>query len=109
MFGYLPIMPVNARDMAWTSRDKQRQSRDKQGQDRNKKGQPGEKGQSLYVPYFPFFVPAYPCLSLPVPVCPCLGWTGTGRKHSSLVGGSAEEDKEVDKVGEEEGEEPPEV
>ena len=38
-----------------------------------------------------------------------LGRTGTGREHSSLVGGSGEEDKEVDELGEEEEEEPPEV
>ena len=30
--GFIPIMPVNARDMAGTSRDKQGQGRDKQGQ-----------------------------------------------------------------------------
>ena len=33
--------------------------------------------------------------------------TVTDRKHSSLVGGSAEEDKKVDKLGEEEDEEAP--
>ena len=38
---------------------------------------------------------------------PRLGLTGTGRKHSSLVGGSAEEDKDVDELGEEEDEEAP--
>ena len=30
--GYLPIMPVNARDSAGASRDKQGQGRDKQGE-----------------------------------------------------------------------------
>ena len=39
----------------------------------------------------------------------CCGHNTVGRKHSSLVGGSAEEDKEVDKLGEEEDKEPSEV
>ena len=68
-------------DKQGQGRDKQGQGRDKQGQDRNKKGQPGEKGQSLYVPYFPFFVPAYTCLSclsLSVPV-----WAGLGLAAST--------------------------
>ena len=38
-----------------------------------------------------------------------LGRTGTGRELFSPFGGSAEEDKEVDELGEEEEEEPPEV
>ena len=72
MFGYLPIMPVNARDKAGTSRDKQGQagtSRDKSGTSRDK------QGQSLSVPVCPCLsqsVPACPCLSLLVLSCPCL-------------------------------------
>ena len=67
--GYLPIMPVNARDSAGTSRDKQGQvgtSREKAGTNRDK------KGNSLSVPACPYLfmsVPVCPCLSLSVPVC----------------------------------------
>ena len=63
--GYLPIMTVNARDKAGTSRDKQGQvgiSRDQQG-------------QTETVPFCPCLslpVPVCPCVSLSVPVCPCL-------------------------------------
>ena len=39
----------------------------------------------------------------------CLGPTGCDPGHSSLVTGCAEEDKEVDELGEEEDEEPPEL
>ena len=61
MSGYLPIMPVNARYIAGTSRDKQGQkgkkagtSRDKQGQtgtSRDKQGQTGTNSCVLAVIY----------------------------------------------------------
>ena len=62
-------MPVNARDGARTSRDKQGQagiSKDKAGTGRNKAGTIRDK-QGHYIS-----VPAYPYMSLSVPVCPCL-------------------------------------
>ena len=57
--GYLPIMPVNARDSPGTSRDKQ----GKAGTSRDKAGK--NRGLSL-------LVPVCPCLPLLVLVCPCL-------------------------------------
>ena len=70
--GYLPIMPVNGRDMAGTSRDKQGQSgtiRDKAGTNREKQGQ---TGTAPFCPCLSLPVLAGPCLSLSVPVCPCM-------------------------------------
>ena len=75
--GYLPIMPVNARNSAGTSRDKAGTSRDRARTNRDKQGQTGtsrdKHGHSLSVPACPclfMLVPACPCLSLYVPVCP---------------------------------------
>ena len=67
--GYLPIMPVNARDKAGTSRDKQGQSRDKSGTNREKQGQ---TGTFPFCPSLSLLVPVCPCLSLLVLVCPCM-------------------------------------
>ena len=75
-FGWLPIMPVNARDSPGTSRDK---AGTKQGQTGTWQGQIGTNRDipflSLLVPTCPCLslsVHACPCLSLSVPVCPCL-------------------------------------
>ena len=82
--GYLPIMPVNARDstgtgtimdkqgQAGTSRDKAGTSRDKAGTNRDRQGKTGK---------FPFC----PCLSLLVPVCPCLSMLSFNLNSSILV------------------------
>ena len=67
--GYLPIMPVNARDRAGTSRDKQGPAGTRQEQTGTRQGQAGtsrnRQGQ-------PISVHACPCLSRSVPACPFL-------------------------------------
>ena len=76
--GYLPIMPVNARDSPGTSRDMQGLSRDKQGQGRDKQGERKIPFLSLLVPTCPclsLLVHACPCFSLCVPVCPSLSFS----------------------------------
>ena len=86
--GYLPIMPVHARDKERTSREKAGTSRYKAGTCRDKAGTNKDKqSKSLSVPVcqcFSLSVPAFPCLSLSIllrpclslslsfPVCPCL-------------------------------------
>ena len=57
VIGYLPSMPINARDKAGTSRDKQGQGLEKQGQGRDQQGQAGKLSACF-------------CVSLYVPVCP---------------------------------------
>ena len=66
--GYLPIMPVNVRDSAGTSRDKQGQGRNKQGQERDKQGQARTNRVS---PFLSLSFPVCPCLSLSIPPCHC--------------------------------------
>ena len=71
-FGYLPIMPVNARDkqgQAGTSMDTKGQNRDKQGQAGTNRDIPFSVPAC---PYLSMSVHACPCLFLSVPVCPCL-------------------------------------
>ena len=77
IFGYLQIMPVNARDIrdnqgqARTSRYKAETSRDNAGTNRKKQGQPGTNRD---VPFLSLMVPTCPCLSclsMLFPACPC--------------------------------------
>ena len=70
--GYLPIMPVNARDSAGTSRDKAGTSRDKAGTNRDKQGQTGTFPVCPCLSLLAVSVPVCPCLSLLVVVCQCL-------------------------------------
>ena len=77
--GYLPIMPVNAKDCAGTSRDKQGQAGTKQGQGRDKQEQAGTNRDIPFLfllvltcTCWSMLVPAWPCLSLSVTVGPCL-------------------------------------
>ena len=70
IFGYLPIMPVNAWDSTGASRDKQEQGRDKQVQ----------VGTLPFCPCLSLSVPVCPCLPLLVLVCPCLSFTSSHLK-----------------------------
>ena len=72
--GYLPFMPVNARDSAGQAGKNQGQARDKQG-------------QTWTFPFCPccsLLVPVRPCLSLLVLVCPCLSLSVPVRPCMSL-------------------------
>ena len=75
--GYLPIMPVNARDSTGASRDKQGQT----GTSRDKQGQTGTNRDNLFLS---LLVPACPCLSMSVHACPCLSLSVPVRPCLSL-------------------------
>ena len=76
-FGYLTIMPVNARD----KQDRAGISRDKQGQGSDKQG---KAGTSRDIPFLSLLVPTCLCLSMLVPACPCLSLSVPGCPCLSL-------------------------
>ena len=67
--GYLPIMPVNARNSTGTSRDK---TGTRQGHSRTNRDKEGKIGTVPFCPCLSLLVPTCPCLSLLVPVSLCL-------------------------------------